>query len=892
VTTVFALLDDAQASAEDPRSRLYTGYAHQHIGHDTASLTSVWAAVAADLAAGLHAVLLADYAWGVRLQGLTLAPDHPPGALRFLMFRALTHCSCVQVEAWLAAQAPSLAEPPWPVAWSPEVSEALFTERIERIHALIRAGETYQVNHTFGLQAEMEDLGDAGVGLYRCLRQRQPVPFGALIVEPDQSVLSFSPELFVRHHAGRLSTKPMKGTAARYLNDPERDAAAAAWLERDPKNRAENLMITDLLRNDLGRLARVGSVRVPQLFQVEAHGALWQMTSTVEAEPLPGTDLPAVLRALFPCGSITGAPKHHTMQLIQTLEDGARGLYTGAIGWVDAPLPGQSLAEFCLSVAIRTVVVGAATASAEGGPLRRPARLGVGAGIVLDSVASDEWRECQIKAGFVRPPWPKDVAGVDGGSFRLFETLRVEADGSVPHLDAHFERLSRSAAAFGWPVPQPHHRAALQAHAAGLKGQGHVHRLRWDWSGDVGCDVGLDDPLRLSGGPLSTVLPEVVDLLLSPEPLPAVEAAWVGHKTSHRASYDAAIRAAEAQGAFDTLFFNAQGELTEGARSSVFVKLDGIWTTPPLRCGLLPGVMRAHLLADASLAMVERVLTRADLARAEAVWVGNALRGVLPARIRHVDPVAQVQQALVHAHQSGACLDPKAFRGLLGSAAQAEAVQHGVGLTLGWWDEGSAAAFWKSGGARFDTISHAPLPPRGSAPWHAPGVEAEIAFRLGRDVDATLAATLDQAAAEALMDAIAVSIEVVDSRWRDPAQAEPWLRVADGQSHAALVLGPWRPLAPQHDWSQQSCTVQMVGRMGRHRAAAQGRHALGHPAAVLPVWLRHATQGFHGETRVVRAGTVVTTGSWVGTLPVQRGDTVEVDFAGLGRAVWCWSDPA
>lgn len=878
-TTVFALLDDAQASAEDPRSRLYTGYAHQHICHDAASLACVWAAVAADLAAGLHAVLLADYEWGVRLQGLTLAPNHPPGALRFLMFGELAHCSGAQVEAWLAAQAPSLSAPPWPVAWSPEVSEALFAERIERIHTLIRAGETYQVNHTFGLRAEIHDPGDAGVGLYRRLRQRQPVPFGALIIEPDQSVLSFSPELFVRHQAGRLSTQPMKGTAARCLTDPARDAAAAAWLAGDPKNRAENLMITDLLRNDLGRLARVGSVRVPALFQVQAHGALWQMTSTVEAEPLPGIDLPAVLRALFPCGSITGAPKHHTMQLIETLEDAARGLYTGAIGWVDAPLPGRTLAEFCLSVAIRTVVMGsgagAATASSEG-HVTRPARLGVGAGIVLDSVASDEWRECQIKAGFVRPPWPKDMAGVEGGGFRLFETLRVEADGSVPHLDAHFERLSRSAAAFGWPVPQLHHRAALQAHAAGLKD--HVHRLRWDWSRDVGCDVGLDDPLRLSGGPLSARLPDVVDLLLSPEPLPVDEAAWVGHKTSHRASYDAAIRAAEKQGAFDTLFFNAQGELTEGARSSVFVKLDGVWCTPPLRCGLLPGVTRARLLADASLAMVERVLTRADLVRAEAVWVGNALRGVLPARIRDVDPVAQVQQALVHAHHRGTCLDAQAFRGLLHSAAQAEAVQDGVGGALGGWDGVSAAAFWKSGGAQLEAISHAPLLPAGSAPWHRPAVEAEIAFRVGRDVDAALAATLDQATAQALMDAMAVSIEVVDSRWQDPAQAEPWLRVADGQSHAALVLGPWLPLAPRHDWSRQPCTVHIGGQI----AASQGRHALGHPAAVLPAWLRHATRGPQGEARVVRAGTVVTTGSWVGSLPVQRGDTVEVDFVGLG----------
>jgi para-aminobenzoate synthetase/4-amino-4-deoxychorismate lyase len=648
---VFVLLDDCAASPSAPRSRLYTELVREHRCADARQLDAVWAAADADLRSGLHAVLLADYEWGVALQlgrpAALAAPEAPPGALRLLMFRHCARLERAAVDAWLAEQDGRHAtpSPAGLLPLQPEQDEAAFAAAIRQIHEWIRAGETYQINFTDRLRGQ---AFGAPVALYRRLRERQPVPFGALMRLPpvDASeatdtaaapewVLSCSPELFVQHQAGRLLTRPMKGTTARRA-DPLEDAAAAVWLAADAKNRAENLMIVDLLRNDLGRIARVGSVRVPQLFQVEPYRTVHQMTSTIEAELPPAADLPAVLRALFPCGSITGAPKLHTMALIERLERSPRGLYTGAIGWLDAPAapadpaePGRALGDFCLSVAIRTLTLGAQ--STQG---RREATFGVGAGIVLDSVAADEAAECRLKARF--------LTTLDPG-FTLFETLRVEPDGRVARLDAHLARLAASAQALGFQLDAAEARAAVRAEAARfaapaagaaqaaapIAGQTTTTPPRPAWR--LRLDLAFDGTLRLQHGALAANSPEPVRLLLAEPPLPADERALLAHKTSLRQTYDAAIRHAEAAGAFDTLFFNAQGELTEGGRSNVFVKLAGRWFTPPLSAGLLPGVMRAALRADPAWAAEERRMTCDDLARAEEIVVCNALRGVLRA---------------------------------------------------------------------------------------------------------------------------------------------------------------------------------------------------------------------------------------------------------------------
>ncbi len=615
----FGLLDDASASEAAPTSRLYTGFVREHRCTDPAGLDATWAAVQADLRGPepLHAVLLADYEWGARLIGAAHRPPpaDEPAALRVLMFRRLERLSADAVTQWLADH--DDGQPAGTLGLTPSVDEAAFDTAIAAIHAAIADGETYQVNYTYRIdgQAWGEPLA-----LYRRLREHQPVPYGALIALPARAddarrwVLSRSPELFLRHEAGVVTARPMKGTARRIAGDPLGDSETARELAGDTKNRAENLMIVDLLRNDLGRIAQVGSVQVPQLFEIEPYATLFQMTSTVQARLQPAVDLPALLRATFPCGSITGAPKRRTMHWIDRLESTPRGLYCGAIGWVDAPADGEQRCEdFCLNVAIRTLTLG------DDRDGLRPLRLGVGAGIVMDSVAADERAECRLKARF--------LTALDPG-FELFETMRGEPHYGIALRDEHLARLERSAQALGFAFDEDTARRLLDEAARALTGP---TRLRLALTHD-----GRIDLRQVPLAPLPTardgVLGAPVRLIVSPHRLPNT-APLAAFKTTLRAHYDAGVTAAEAQGAFDSLFVTQDGRLVEGGRSSVFLRLDGRWWTPPVSDGALPGVMRAQLLADPLVAAGERSLTLADLQRAEAIWVTNALRGVLRAEL-------------------------------------------------------------------------------------------------------------------------------------------------------------------------------------------------------------------------------------------------------------------
>ncbi|GAP37731.1 chorismate-binding protein [Piscinibacter sakaiensis] len=652
---VFALLDDGgpAAAGEAPRSRLYRGFLHEHRCTDPATLDAVAAAAGADLAAGRALVLLADYEWGARLIGAGTAALAPGdrSALRLLVFERMDRLDADGVARWLAereraceregqagaddpagADAPAAeadarggkpgapAPPPGPAGvleLRPAITRARFEQDIARIHEAIRDGETYQVNHTYRLHGR---AWGSPWALYRRLRARQAVAYGALIRLPCgpgdavEWVLSRSPELFVRHAAGRLAAKPMKGTAAR-ASAPEGDSETARLLHADVKNRAENLMIVDLLRNDLGRIAELGSVRVPALFEVEPYATVFQMTSTVEARLRPEVGLAGLLRALFPCGSITGAPKHHTMDWIARLEQGPRGLYTGAIGWLDAPPPGHACPELCLSVAIRTLTLGPAgedTGSAVGTPAgTRPLTLGVGGGIVLDSVAADEYEETRWKARF--------LTALDPG-LALIETLRATPDGALPLRAGHRERLARSAAALGFALDLARVDALLDDRLAQLR----AAAAPADWR--LRLLLHADGRVELQHAPLPPLPPGPLRLRVDERPLPAARP-LAGHKTTDRARYDAGVRAAEAAGAFDTLFLTADGRLVEGGRSSLFLRLDGRWYTPPLTDGALPGVMRAEVLDDPRWAAAERTLRLDDLVRAEAVMVCNALRG-------------------------------------------------------------------------------------------------------------------------------------------------------------------------------------------------------------------------------------------------------------------------
>jgi para-aminobenzoate synthetase / 4-amino-4-deoxychorismate lyase len=471
-----------------------------------------------------------------------------------------------------------------PGAWQSPVSEAEYRSTVERIRDLIAAGDTYQVNLTFPLHAPFR--GDAEA-LYARLCRAQRAAYCGLLRLGDLSIVSLSPELFFRAAGGVLELRPMKGTRPRG-RWTEEDDALAAELAESPKDRAENLMIVDLLRNDAGRVSEVGSVRVERLFEVERYETVHQLTSTIHADLRPDADLPAIFRALFPCGSVTGAPKVRTTEIIAEVEDAPRGAYTGAIGVVS---PGEAV----FSVAIRTLLLDHAAGTAE---------LGVGSGITHDSAPAAEYRECLEKAAFVHH---------DPRSFQLLETMLWEPEEGIILLDGHLHRLLASARYFGFRADEGEIRRALQPLAAEVP-----QRVR--------LLLARDGTVHVEATPLAPTAPEPLRVAVSPDPVDSRDP-HLYHKTTLRDPYDR--RRAARPECDDVLLVNERGEVTESTLANLVVRLDGALWTPPLSSGLLPGVMRAAALAAGDVR--ERILRPADLSRAEEIWLINSVRKWRPA---------------------------------------------------------------------------------------------------------------------------------------------------------------------------------------------------------------------------------------------------------------------
>jgi para-aminobenzoate synthetase/4-amino-4-deoxychorismate lyase len=594
-----ALLDDMSAGAA---SRLYTAHVGTLSIMEAAAVPAVMDEMQRLLARGLHAVGVFSYELGAAMHGVQ-APSAGHTLGRFLLFETYRSLQEAEVVDWLRSQGDGRTSGVANVR--ADVTQTQFEANVRRIQEYIAAGDTYQVNHTWRL--EFDAYGNPA-DLYARLRRRQRVPYGAYITLPEGStVLSRSPELFLRHTAGELRAKPMKGTAPACAGDAQNLEQARA-LAADPKNRAENVMIVDLMRNDLGRLARQGTVKVPALFEVERFGEVLQMTSTVQAQLRADSGLAQVFGALYPCGSITGAPKRRTMQIIQEMELSPRSIYTGGIGWFDPPAAGNPLGDFCLSVPIRTLVLDPAR-----GNVRR-GRMGVGSGIVADSDPAREWEECRLKAKFLTG-LPHD--------FELVETLRASRAHGCVHLQRHLARLAASAAWFGIPVDTVA-LAAEMREATVILDAHEVYRLRVALQplGSWSVHASVLPPLG------SEVLAFVADAELDQRDV------FLAHKTTVRAELDRGWKDAEARGGFDTLFFNRRSELAQGGRSNVFVKLRGRWYTPPVGSGALPGVMRAVLLADARFQAAERVISRQDLMDCEEIFLCSSLRGVMRARLR------------------------------------------------------------------------------------------------------------------------------------------------------------------------------------------------------------------------------------------------------------------
>jgi para-aminobenzoate synthetase/4-amino-4-deoxychorismate lyase len=471
---------------------------------------------------------------------------------------------------------------------------------IDRIRDYIAAGDCYQVNHTFSMEGTFSGNPRE---LYARISAAQKAPFSAYLETGRFTILSASPELFFALKDGTITTRPMKGTARRGRWTQE-DRTAIIQLRESPKEKAENLMIVDLLRNDLGVIAATGSVQVDTLFDVETYPTVHQMTSTVSAKVRPGVSLTDIFQALFPCGSVTGAPKRRCMEIISELEQTPRGVYCGAIGYV---APGG---EATFSVAIRTLLLDMLTNSLA---------LGVGSGVTWDSKAAAEYAECLGKAVFVNHSH-RQTSGVLKTSevsslkpalldFSLIESMRLE-NGVYTLLERHIRRLADSAEYFGFACNQEKVRHSLFDHAEHTDGLRKVRLLLAEDGGITISSELLSDstaPLRIA---ISSIIVDSSDCLRY-------------HKTTRRELLDAAR--SEHPDCDEVLLLNERGELTEGSYHNLVAKIDGHFVTPPLECGLLSGVLREDLLEEGEIS--ERIISVEDLQQAEEIWLINSVRG-------------------------------------------------------------------------------------------------------------------------------------------------------------------------------------------------------------------------------------------------------------------------
>lgn len=472
---------------------------------------------------------------------------------------------------------------------TPETAFATYASAFDCVKTYIEAGDTYQVNLT--LKAEFRLSGDP-VGLYRRLAQSQKTAYGAYIDAGDHFVLSRSPELFVSGTGDKILARPMKGTMKR-APLASQDAADRAALSADEKNRAENLMIVDLLRNDFSRIAEVGSVEVTDLFTVETFPTLHTMTSGITARLRADVGFGDIMENLFPCGSITGAPKLRAMEIIREVEAGPRGLYTGSIGYI-APN-----GDFAFNVAIRTAVIGS---DGHG-------EIGIGGGVVADSDAASEYQEALLKMRFLSDPTP---------AVTLIETLKWSPEEGFVLLGQHIARLLSSAAYFGLP-------------ADGAEATVRLLEESRAWTGPMRVRLTLSETgIEITAVPLPPN-PEKFRFMIAPETLNS-GSVWLAHKTTNRGFYDAPrVAAHEAHGVDEVVFLNERGELTEGSITNLFIERDGRLKTPALASGLLPGTLRAELLETGR--AEEAILTLADLHAADAIWLGNSVRGLIRAEL-------------------------------------------------------------------------------------------------------------------------------------------------------------------------------------------------------------------------------------------------------------------
>jgi para-aminobenzoate synthetase/4-amino-4-deoxychorismate lyase len=605
----FILLDDARAQGAAD-ARLYRDPVEMIVARRADEVEPALEKLRQLSARGLHLAGYLAYEAGLclepRLTALAAKRTGAAGPLVwFGAFENFETIAAADMSAWLAAHGDAAPAGIGPL--DPVISPGGYDAAFAAIQEAIQAGDIYQANLTLPLAGTWH--GDA-LALYAAIRPAAKAGYGGVIHDGAHWLLSFSPELFFAIRAGRAMVKPMKGTRPRG-RDALEDEALRTDLERSDKDRAENLMIVDLMRNDLSRVAVPGTVRVERPFAVESYPTVHQMVTTVTAELPPQTGAVDMLRALFPCGSITGAPKIRAMELIAEVEHAPRGPYCGAIGRIDPQAADGSAGDAAFNVAIRTLRLSPDRNGPQtGGGL---AVLGVGSAIVADSESLPEWRECLVKGAFLR----QSASDMTASRFDLIETMAFMPDEGVALLELHLERIKASAAELGFEFDRHAVRNA-------------IHALCFD----------ADKPakLRLSLARSGATTLELSEMPASePEPvicaamhLPVDAGDWrLRHKTTDRWFYEAGLEAARGAGASEAVFVREDGLVTEGCFNSVFVEREGVLLTPPAALGLLPGVLRRSLLDEGRAREAE--LTLDDLAG--GFFVGNALRGLRKAEL-------------------------------------------------------------------------------------------------------------------------------------------------------------------------------------------------------------------------------------------------------------------
>lgn len=464
-----------------------------------------------------------------------------------------------------------------PSKWREQTSAEDYEKAISQIHHHLRQGDTYQVNYTVQLK---QDLSANPFAIYNRMVVEQEAGYNAYVEHDEMAVISMSPELFFEQNDRELTTRPMKGTTQRGVTDQE-DLAQASWLEQDSKNRSENMMIVDLLRNDMNRISEVGSEHVERLCQVEQYSTVWQMTSTIKSQLRLDVDLVAIFRSLFPCGSITGAPKIATMGIIKDLEPQPRGVYCGTIGLL---LPnGRRI----FNVAIRTIQL-----------YKGQAIYGVGGGITWDSTWESEYREVHQKSAVL---YRKQAR------FKLIITGKISQK-RLLFEDQHLERLTKASRYFAYPFDPEELRQKIEEECQACDShQDYRLRITISKSGEIELSRQILTPLSPSFCKAKLCLQEA-DL----------NQAFTYFKTTHRPH----LRLGEQE----KIYHNKSGELLETSIGNLVLKINGKLYTPPISQGILPGIYRQHLLETGQ--VEEKVLTVPDLDQAEAVYGCNAVRGL------------------------------------------------------------------------------------------------------------------------------------------------------------------------------------------------------------------------------------------------------------------------